>query len=565
MTKKDTIYIDNQDDITAIIGKVKKSSGSLVVLVPPKRSTVFESIVNVKLLHKTSKDNKKQLVIVTENKKISALAGATSIPVAATLKAKPQIPKVSGPSIEDEIEIDSSDEDADLHVQTAVGELDDAHKEKDEQSKDASKDKAKEADTTSEESTQSAKKSDKEATKTTKASTAKKKTAKIPSFETFRTRLFLIFGGVVALCALAWWALIILPSATIELHAQTSPIDTSLAFTADATRALDDLDAGIIAATQSELQRTVSEEFTPTGEREIGEAATGVVTITNCEDSTGFTFLAGSTLIHDASGREFTADADTFVGGSNFSGGGTVCDESGFANVAVTAIAPGTEYNVASGSYTIEGLGQVFADGTATSGGTSETLTIVSQSDVDNAIERILARDDSSIIEELRLGIGEGMLVLEDSFVKSASSPSASPAVDDEATSGQVSVTLNYSLLAIPSSSLNDFIDLSQAATLQDNQTVIDNGFEAAELVLTNGGAANSMDYELTTRAFIGPKLDLDSIKEDIAGKRFSEAREILENIEGVNRAEIDFSPFWVSNVPKSSKTTLDLVISERQ
>jgi len=47
---KDVIYIDVEDDITAIIGKIKASSEKIVALVPPKRVGVLQSAVNLRLL-----------------------------------------------------------------------------------------------------------------------------------------------------------------------------------------------------------------------------------------------------------------------------------------------------------------------------------------------------------------------------------------------------------------------------------------------------------------------------------------------------------------------------------
>jgi hypothetical protein len=47
--KKDTIYIDIEDDITAVIERVKGSPEKLIALVPPK-GAALQSVVNLKLL-----------------------------------------------------------------------------------------------------------------------------------------------------------------------------------------------------------------------------------------------------------------------------------------------------------------------------------------------------------------------------------------------------------------------------------------------------------------------------------------------------------------------------------
>ena len=59
--QKDVIYIDTEDDITAIIGKVKDSSQKIVALVPPKRIGAMQSAVNLKLVQRAAEQAGKRL------------------------------------------------------------------------------------------------------------------------------------------------------------------------------------------------------------------------------------------------------------------------------------------------------------------------------------------------------------------------------------------------------------------------------------------------------------------------------------------------------------------------
>ena len=57
--KKKTIYVDVDDEITAIIDKVKTAGEPIQALVLPKRATMLQSIVNMKLLKRAAdQDNK---------------------------------------------------------------------------------------------------------------------------------------------------------------------------------------------------------------------------------------------------------------------------------------------------------------------------------------------------------------------------------------------------------------------------------------------------------------------------------------------------------------------------
>ena len=63
--QKDTIYIDIDDEITSIIDKIENASAKLVALVLPKRATMLQSSVNMKLLKKAADKAHKQLVLIT--------------------------------------------------------------------------------------------------------------------------------------------------------------------------------------------------------------------------------------------------------------------------------------------------------------------------------------------------------------------------------------------------------------------------------------------------------------------------------------------------------------------
>ena len=98
---KDVIYIDVEDDITAIIGKIKASSEKIVALVPPKRVGVLQSAVNLRLLDRMATNSHKKLVIISSNPALLGLTAAAGIPVAKNLQSKPEIAEIAALSIDD--------------------------------------------------------------------------------------------------------------------------------------------------------------------------------------------------------------------------------------------------------------------------------------------------------------------------------------------------------------------------------------------------------------------------------------------------------------------------------
>src|ERR1041384_4594577 len=98
---KDVIYIDVEDDITAIIGKVKDAKEKIVALVPPKRIGVLQSAVNLRLLTRSAGQHHKRLVLITNNNALIALAAAAKVPVAKTLQSKPELPEIAALEVDD--------------------------------------------------------------------------------------------------------------------------------------------------------------------------------------------------------------------------------------------------------------------------------------------------------------------------------------------------------------------------------------------------------------------------------------------------------------------------------
>jgi hypothetical protein len=98
---KDVIYIDVEDDITAIIGKVKDAGSKIVALVPPKRIGVLQSAVNLRLLVRAAEQSSKHIVLITSNSALMSLAASAKVPIAKTLQSKPELAEISALDVDD--------------------------------------------------------------------------------------------------------------------------------------------------------------------------------------------------------------------------------------------------------------------------------------------------------------------------------------------------------------------------------------------------------------------------------------------------------------------------------
>jgi hypothetical protein len=191
--QKDVIYIDVEDDITAIIGKVKASNARIVALVPPKRLGAIQSAVNLKLVHRAADQADKRLVIISNNAALVALAASAGIPVAKNLQSKPELAEVSA------LEIDEGEDVI-----------------------DGSEAQGKSASSNSIESTEAEPSTPSTGMPGAALAAARSTKPKIPNFDTFRKKLFLGVGAGVLLIGFLVWALVFAPHASIIVTARTS-------------------------------------------------------------------------------------------------------------------------------------------------------------------------------------------------------------------------------------------------------------------------------------------------------------------------------------------------------
>jgi hypothetical protein len=533
---KDVIYIDVDDEITAVIEKVRASDNKIVALVLPKRAAVLQSIVNMRLLKRAAGTAKKNLVLITSEQGLMPLAGAAGLHVAKSLNSKPEIPEA--PEKADEVpESVEEAEDSEVDKSKTVGELAGA-------SAAAGLDDDIKMD--SEESPADAVKS--------KAAKLKKK-FKIPDFNKFRILLILGVAGVLIFAGLAYAAVAVLPKATVTIKTDSEAIDVSAVLTLN-TNPETPLDAakGVVPAQKQETKKTVTATVPATGQQNNGEKASGSVAMTATKCG-GNPFVVPASVpsgsgISSGGQTYITQKTATFVGVGPISGG---CYEYSAGNIGIVAQSPGASYNVSSANFTVSGRSDVSATGSA-SGGTDNIAKVVSSGDIDKAKQQIAAQDVEPIKKELRDAlIGRSLYPIDATFT--AAEPQVKTSVNAGQAAEDVTVTqeTTYSMLGVQQADLEKVIDEQIKDDIDtDKQTVLDYGLNKATFGLQEvkpDGAV--VDMQLTV--IVGTELDANEIKKQVAGKKANEAEEIIKKNPGVTDVEVKYSPFWVGSIPKKT------------
>jgi len=533
--------------LTAIIDKVKQAPGNIVALVLPKRATVLQSIVNMKLLKKSAVTAKKSLVLITSEAGLMPLAGVVGLHVAKSLQSKPEIPAMpderSASAEEEVVSVNNEPEEPEVDSQKSVGEL--SGIKEDEVTETIELDNTEEAPLSKDKK---------------KASAALAKKFKVPDFDKFRNGFFLAILGIIVLVVGWIFAYVVMPKATITIKTDATTVPSSMTITASTTATVVDEAGRIVPAVNKEVKKTDTEKTTATGKKDVGTKATGSITVRNCDYSDGFTIPAGS--VFTTSGKSYVSNEAVTV--PKFSGNSSSCSlsgsSSGKATVDVTAQSAGDSYNIPAAQYSVPGIpssAKVDAIGSAMTGGTSKVVTVVSQSDVDAAAAKMKGRLDQEGETELTaLMVNDQLYALTETKVISEPKIVSSPAVGQEA-SGEVTVTseTTYSVLGVKKSDLSALIKKDVEAKIDTaKQSILDDGLDEAVARLESRKDANEAVLNLQTLATAGPKLDEAAIKESVRGKKKGVVQNEIGSIPGVKEVDIKYSPFWIYKTPKASK-----------
>lgn len=526
--QKDVIYIDTEDDITAIIGKVKASKEHIVALVPPKRIGAIQSAVNLKLVHRAAEAADKRLVIISNNAALTALSASAGIPVAKNLQSKPELAEIPALDIDDGNDVIDGDTLPGAPTSEAT----------------AATTAASEANVSPSSAATGSKTKNPKAGALGAAALAAKEKVKIPDFDKFRKKLFLIIGGAVLLVAFLIWAIFFAPSAKIIVTAKTS--EAALNTQVKVGDALStDLKAGTIKTVTKTSQKSVSKQFSSTGKKDVGTKATGTVSFsTNLIDNLNTTIPAGTTLT-SSGGSTYTTDSSVTFTMENRRG----------VTVGITATANGASYNGANGQMSGVPSGVSATVGNATSGGTDKTINVVQQSDVDQAKNGLVSQSDQDAAKKALAGeFGKDYVVLDASFKSDTGAVKSSPAVGAEGDNATLSGAVTFSMAAVSKDELSKFLDAYFAQQLDGkaDQKLYSNG--ADDVGFTNVSPTDGgWNATITTNGKIGPKIDANALKEYAKGKRLGEIQTYVQNVNGVENVDVKLSPFWVRAVPNDT------------
>lgn len=304
-----------------------------------------------------------------------------------------------------------------------------------------------------------------------------------------------------------------------------------------------------------------SQKATATGSKKIGNNAKGPVNFRNFVSGQPVSFKAGTEIItQDSSALKFTLDEDITVPAVTVDA--SLNRIPGIIKGNVTAENVGPDYNVGvNKNFGIVGQEFISYDAISIdpgiSGGDSKQATVVSQDDLD----KMAKTQTDSLTQKAKDDFktkSQGANIPDGSLVVSVLKKDFDKKVDDEASIINLNMEIEVSAVSFDQNDLQKLI-----SETQENQGNLESRPGDIEVFDTSvKRTKNTLAISGSFRAKLIPKLNVDQLAVQIAGKSVKETRAIIKLTPEVSDVRVSFSPAipFVDTVPRA-KSKISFII----
>ncbi|MFC1686539.1 hypothetical protein ACFLZS_01235 [Patescibacteria group bacterium] len=575
--EEEVIYLESDEEITSIVDRLKTTPASVVTLVIPKRATILQSIVNLKLLKKQTTRLNKEIAIVTGDRMGRNLAAQVGLTVYQKIDQR-RIPKKKKPLLKKQSAVPLG------YKRTAKKPLTVFEKDKKRvpfvdlslrkpriERKPQVSPKAKEEPASFE--TQGVKiehkpaLQDKPEVETKEKIKVPKKPKKVgPGFlktNALKTKEFLsklnfkILGGFIALSLviLAFVAFLILPSANIEATLNTEEIDYNLGITISAQAAEVNFEKSIVPGKLLESTQEIEENFDATGKKDIGDKATGTMTVIN-KSGDEQPLLVSTQFKDNKTGKVFLTNSGVIVPGASINSKGSKVN--GQSTVSVTAKDPGESYNIKKSQFTVIKLSSSHqklvygvTDETMT-GGSTNVVSVVSDDDLKKAKSETLKKILEVAKEEFSSQLEEGYETNNGLIEKKTLSARPSVAKDQQASKFSYSLKVKFITIAYKQEQIKQLAKEKIENLTSKNKEIIE---DTLKITYHKSKLDTKKEQIKSTAKIKGKateKINEANLKLELKGRNKEEAEIYLKSLAEINDATVSFWPFWVKSVPSN-------------
>jgi hypothetical protein cdiviTM7_03019 len=567
---KDTFYIEPEDDITDIINHIKASKQKIIALVPPKKLNVLRSSINLKLIARTAKIHDKAIVVVTTDPTLMKMAALSSLPFAKNLSSRPTLPSEFN---EADLEYPAKTKKSGLNEEIEINEKA-APTSSVSRVRTTNEETANRAYTTSNLTKNSTMNLDsEEVAKNPEDEEADNQPKKILTLDSLKNRIIIGVVAAILLIGSFIWAFILAPAAKISVKIKTiaENFSENVSFVTDTKQAVSK-DGKFFLETAS-LEKNSEVEFEATGEKNVGDKATGELRLIATFDMSTTTATASRPDVATVpQGSAFAYRNLNFLTNQevkiSWDGSISNCDagrHNGKCQVAktvkATAIEGGAKYNIeaVSSGWQSSVAGVEGYANSAFKGGTDKIQKIVTASDITKAKEKLTEAD--GVKEELFEKVPSDDIKIEDSYKKVTADPTSSPAVDQPTENGKAKLTAKttYSVNYVDKAAIEEYVKSVVSTRLGSDQKIYETGNIFIEKFQNNN---NSVTAKIKATLKTGPEVTEQSVLEKSLGKKVGEVTTLIKSINGVSDVEVNTSFPWVRQIPNdANKVSIKITV----
>ncbi len=562
---KKVIYIQIDDEITAIYDRLKQLKMKNIYIVVPKRAIVFQSIVNLKILKRKAEDLEKNIYIITNDPNGLLLSKQVGLIVYDKLEGHDHPSLVSGKFLEDQqnisplkASVNTLDDDAPIRLNSKKFSISDLIR------------------TGKKRGISLMPKSF--AMQQNKSKVEKKPSEKGKLVLVAPNRQALVSLVVVSLIILLTITYIALPGATIKITPKSDILSTSVNVTLanlDANRI--ELDTHPIHEIPSYLITTTIKRpitYIATGQNFQGENAKGTITVINASDNDWP--LIPKTRFQNKDGLVFRSTSYTNVPSRKNNVNGTIDIPVEADPIDAYGNVIGDRGNIGASNFFLPGLSadnqkKLFAQSNGTmTGGKTIVTKFITKDDITAAQAKINDDLKNSAQAELQSMVSKRndaeknnlvLLVGNNSIQIGQSKITIPPNLENQKLDsfdiqGEVTATgIAYNrdeLLGILRSELKRNQNPEKRLVHIDENSLTyrivesDQNTKKVKITATIKGIE---EFEISPEKENGARL-IKTIRDHVTGKSIREARDYILNLPEVNKASVDSWPAWAPNMP---------------
>ncbi|MEK9180904.1 MAG: hypothetical protein AAB871_01580 [Patescibacteria group bacterium] len=532
-----TIYLAFDEEVISALQKIRKAGSDDIILVVPKGARIFRNLTNLKLLREQAQKFQKKLTLATADEKGRVLATRAGLVLntdAAVLKeeiAKSSILVTNGPrrplgdivprkpiATAPVVSVESKPLETKEELSSLIGPK---------------------SQSRAIELPQKIKQTDK----------PKKNFLK-----------YLVIGTAVVFLVAGTLLFYVLPQAEILAAPRSEPVTRDLELLVDSQAAMPD--AQNLSIPGKKITEEISDEgeYPTTGIKNIGEKASGFVTLYNFSKNT--LILKKTTTRLEANGKVyyFLQDVGNIRPTARIGTDLEIDPTSLIDPVPIVAAEAGEASNLPAGTR-FEIYNEVFGhkaellyaiNGNPIAGGTNRQVKIISEADVKAARADLAKKVAAEMMEQMKGKLSADSRLADNAYGVEIMEESLSKPVGEEAENFKLTQKIKINALVYDEKDVRDLIVERIVKLLPENKYLLSEGeqnlsSQFVSLDLSAGSGTLRAHFESRIKYRVNPEFLVKSI----LGKNETQVKEILLSRPEIEDLKVNFYPFWVKSVPR--------------